>query len=560
MRAPRLVLALLLALVLLAGCASMPSRGPVMTADPVVQEDDRVVLVAYGPQPEASAQQIVQGFLRAVAAGGDDDFAVAREYLAGPVAQTWDPLAQVRVYEERDEVHLSTSDTAAVRARVLANASVDDEGRYTEASPDTTIEADFSLARDGQREWRIVGLDDGVLLSPAAFDAQFVQHPLYFLSHDRRALVPETRWYPQRNVATQIVRGLLAGPSPWLAPAVTTALPPSTRLAIDSVIVTDGVAEVDLTAEALGLDDEQTALLLAQINESLWAVPSVRTVVVRSAGTVVSVPDDTELLRNPYITRQPLLLTDEGVMRFTGTELAPVAGLAPLDTSDARGLALPYDAAPGAIVAVIGGDELITMPTAEADSEVLYTGKDLIDPSIDRHGWTWTSARDSDGVIAAVRDDGELAEVAARWLDGSDVLAVRVSRDGARAVVLWDSDGTSHAEITAIVRDVDNTPLYLGEPIRIGETMTEVVDVAWVDEETVAVLGASEPDAERSVHLLGVGGETTELPSVEDAVRITAGTGDRSLLLLTADGDLYERNGLGWTLALSDVHDPAYPG
>src|SRR5690606_8050426 len=147
----------------------------------------------------------------------------AREFLAGPISQRWNPRAQVRVYAARDELVISEAANGAVRVSVLAAASVDAQGRYTEAAPDTPIELDFSLARGLDGQWRIADLEDGILLSPAVFDAQYVQLPVYFLSHDREALVPETRWYPQRLAATSVVRGVLAGPSPWLAPGVITA-------------------------------------------------------------------------------------------------------------------------------------------------------------------------------------------------------------------------------------------------------------------------------------------------------------------------------------------------
>src|SRR5690606_39942012 len=74
------------ALLALAGCVSIPDSGPVRAADPLPPEGSSVTLIAYGPTPGATAHQIVQGFLRAVAAGGGDEFAVAREYLAAPVA------------------------------------------------------------------------------------------------------------------------------------------------------------------------------------------------------------------------------------------------------------------------------------------------------------------------------------------------------------------------------------------------------------------------------------------------------------------------------------------
>ncbi|HLT84720.1 MAG TPA: hypothetical protein VKZ83_10855, partial [Phototrophicaceae bacterium] len=182
----RLAAALAAAAVALGGCVSIPDAGPVTAADAAPPERSSVSLIAYGPTPGATANQIVQGFLRAVAAGGGDEFAVAREYLGGPVAETWNPRAQVRVYTNRD-VTYSQTDAGAVRASATASASVDAHGRYTAAAPDTQIELDFTLARTAEGQWRIVDLEDGILVSPAVFENQYDPYQLYFLSPDAEA-------------------------------------------------------------------------------------------------------------------------------------------------------------------------------------------------------------------------------------------------------------------------------------------------------------------------------------------------------------------------------------
>jgi hypothetical protein len=127
-------------------------------------------------------------------------------------------------------------------------------------------------------------------------------------------------------------------------------------------------------------------------------------------------------------------------------------------------------------------------------------------------------------------------------------------------VVLWESAGTAVLDVAAVVRDPDGMPRSLAEPVRFGSRLTDAVDVAWVEESTVAVLGTTAADPVPSVHLLPLGGPTDRLPVVEGAVSLTAGRGDRSIVVATADGRLYERNGAGWRVRLSGVSDPALPG
>src|SRR5690606_25796492 len=96
------------------------------------------------------------------------------------------------------------------------------------------------------------------------------------------------------NAATQIVRHLLEGPSPWLAGAVTTAAPTGTQLIGDSVLIADGVVSIDLSAEALGMDPVARAGLLAQLEESLRTVRMAHTVRVSAGGTPLVAVEDVD--------------------------------------------------------------------------------------------------------------------------------------------------------------------------------------------------------------------------------------------------------------------------
>ena len=556
--AARLGVALAAVALALTGCVSIPHSGPVNAADAAPPERSSVALIAYGPTPDATANQIVQGFLRAVAAGGNDEFAVAREYLAGPAAETWNPRAQVRVFTARD-VTYSQSEDGAVRATATAAATVDAQGRYTEAAPDTPLQLDFTLARTDDGQWRIVDLEDGILVSPAVFENQYDPYQLYFLSPDNEALVPETRWYPQRSAASLIARHLLEGPSTWLAGGVTTAVPTGTRLAEGSVSVVDSVAQVDLSSEALAAEPAQRGLMAAQLEESLRTVPGIQSVTLTVGGNPLPLEGEApDLLRNPYVTGNPVVVAEGRAQRFTGSELVPLVGESL--ATDPRMPALPYDDASGRAVVLDGTDRLVSLPNEQDGGAVLTTGTNLVAPSIDRHGWIWTTPRASDGTLRAVLPNGTVTSVSATWLDDADVLSLRVSRDGTRIVVIWQADGVSRIELATVLRDSDGRPLAVGEPVRVGESVTSALAAAWVDEQTVAVLGSSGTDTAIAVHLVTIGGPTVKLPPVTGATRVAAATGDRTLVVGTEDGELYERNGLGWTLATTDVFDPAYPG
>lgn len=548
----------LVAATALVGCASLPRSGPVTASEPELPAAQGIGLYARGPEAGATPEDIVDGFLAASAAGHSDEFLVAREFLTGPAVQTWQPLEQVRVFDEVPEYSRTT--TGAVHLTVASEASVDSAGRYSESAPGAAIEAEFTLARDVAGEWRIIDLDDGVLLPAANFSSVYTQAALYFLTPDTDYLVPDVRWFPRQNLATSLVRNLLAGPSPWLAAGAVTMIPPGTRMSVESVAVADGVAGVDLSAEALVADEDIRALLYAQIERTLRGVPGVQDVEVTTAGAPVelTVPVP-ELPAYPFGAANVVVIKDGAPADVVAGEAVPRAGEALMAGVDPHHPALGYETSPS-LVFLQGTDRLVSAPTAEAQPFLLAQGAGLVPPSIDREGWIWTTATPSDGHLTAVQKDGTTVQVGAPWLAGGKVHALRISREGARAVVVWESAGVLAIDLATVVRGLDGTPRTLGDPVRIGERMTTATELAWVDEQTVAVLGTSEGNPDPAVHLLSLGGPSSRLPAVAGAVTMTAGRGDRSILVGTEDGRVYERNGASWRPILDDVTYPTLPG
>ncbi|MHB1065355.1 MAG: LpqB family beta-propeller domain-containing protein [Georgenia sp.] len=557
-RRRRALVTALAAAVALAGCASLPRTGPVTASKPELPAAQGIGLYARGPEAGAEPEAIVEGFLAASAAGYSDEFLVAREFLAGAAVQTWQPLAQVRVFDEVPEY--SRTATGAVQLSVDTDASVDSAGRYDESAPGSTIEADFTLARVGG-EWRIIDLDDGVFLPAANFLSVYTQTPLYFLTPDKGYFVPDVRWFPRQNLATSLVRNLLTGPSPWLAAGAVSMIPPGTRMSVESVAVTDGVAAVDLSADALVADEDRRALLFAQIERTLRGVSGVQDVALTAAGAPVelTVPVP-ELPTYPFGAANAVVIADGVPADVVAGVPVPRPGAALMTGVDPHHPALGYEGVNPTLVFLQGTDRLVSAPTAEVQPFLLAQGPGLVPPSIDQEGWIWTSPTPSDGHLTAVRPDGTRVEVGAPWLAGGKIHTLRISREGARAVVVWESAGVLAIDLTTVVRGLDGTPRTLGDPVRIGERMTSATELAWVDEQTVAVLGTSEGNPDLAVHLLSLGGPSTRLPAVAGAVTMTAGRGDRSILVGTEDNRVYERNGASWRPVLDGVTYPTLPG
>ena len=321
---------------LLAGCVSIPTTGRVVAGGDVGQQGARAALrvTAAGPAEGADEREVVEGFLAAVA--GLDDFSVAREFLA-PEALQWRPGDQTVVHADVavPGPTVRTSDgVATVPVQVDVVARIDEAGRYVEQAP-TPEQLSFDLVQvDG--EWRIADLPSGVVVSQVDAARVLTPFEVYFLDPTERYLVPDVRWFPQLTPsATSLVRALLGGPSAPYLGALVSAAPAGTRLDLPTVAVVDGVATVDLTDEVLLADQEERALLRAQLRETLRAVPGVSTVAV----TVDGSPLDSNA--DPGSLEPATLVVDPGI-----DDRPYVLGAPPVDTeADERGARAPR--APG---------------------------------------------------------------------------------------------------------------------------------------------------------------------------------------------------------------------
>ncbi|GAA2725966.1 LpqB family beta-propeller domain-containing protein [Cellulomonas aerilata] len=544
--------------VLVAGCVSIPTAGPVAEGDGTVDEPGSVFPLAYSPPTDASPTAIVQGFLSASAAGLGDSYAVARQYLTAPARTSWAPGEGVAVYSTAENLEFDDSRDSQVSVTFPMVATLDADGRYAESPPNAEQDAVFDLVQDAQGQWRITALDNGVLLSQPIFDSVYRATPLYFLGPTADVLVPEVRWFPERNTATYAVRALLQGPSPWLRDAVRTAFPEGTALALESVPVgADGTATVDLSAAVAAAGTDDRALMKAQLAEVL-ELPGIRDVAVSIAGLPMVEPEPAELRRDPSPGTVARMIRDGQVLQLDGDEPTFAADVAPLAVPDPHGLAWARDGGPTVLLS--GADTLVLAPAPGGAPRALVQGPALVAPSVDPASWVWTGPSQSAGRLTAVQVDGPVVDVGAEWLDGRVVRSLRVSRDGARvAIVSAGPDGVT-VDVAGVVRDGSGTPQRLTERMRVGARLLTATQVAWLDESTLAVLGTSGTMTGPTVHLVPTAGPTRPLPAIDGAVSLAAGRGERALYVATDAGVLLTLRGTSWVEVVTGVQSPAFPG
>jgi len=575
-------------LLLVAGCVSLPRQGsveegPAQGADPVPG------FLADPPRDGASPEEVVDGFLRASAAF-DDDYSASRLFLTPSSVESWRPTERVVVVAARGlgvgrvDPQVPPADAAGpaptatqgtvrtVHVTAPLVGEVDGRGRWTTAAPRSSYAVDLEVVRvDGA--WRVSRPPDEVVLGQDVFDQIYRAYPLQFLDASTSALVPELRWFPGRSPsATLLVSELLAGPSPWLAGAATTAFPEGAALLSSPPAVpldADGTAVVDLSEQARAADPPQRSLMQAQLLATLRSVPGVRDVQLSVEGSALDVPEaDPAVLDPPVLDTAPVVLSGGRVARLDGDGAEVVPGL--LDVSPL----LPSDPAVGVdgLVAVLVQQRsqlLVGRPEESEDDagaglRTVLSGESLVAPSVGPRGWVWTAPEAAGGRVLAADAGGEVVDVAAPWLQGRRVLALQVSRDGARVVVASvDGDGGAHLDVAGVVRAEDGRPERLDVPEQPPlPGLLDVRDIGWVDATTVVALGALEEGPTRLLRV-AVDGSVVRSSDVPEGVqRLTSSEGAPRVLLDAPGGGLLEPAGQAWVVrpGSETSSDPSYPG
>lgn len=558
----RLLLMCLAAVLALAGCSSIPTVGPVGTASAERgnERSEDAVFSPEGPAGDASAQDIIRGFMEA-GKGAADDYSVARQFLAPELANTWSPTELVTVY--RSSRIAAAPEPNRFQIQLEVQSTVDSSGVRVEAAEGTAATIPVQLEQiNGQ--WRISAVPDGIVVSIASFPALFMPHNLYFYSSDYQYWVPDTRWFIQRaGIAANIVSALLVGPAPYLQGAVVSAFPAGTVLARDAVPVASGEATVDFAAESLrDSTDRNRQQMVKQLEENLRGlnnVTSVRMTVDQRAvdlgkGTEElqsAVPDPSAGATQVAVYRDELVFYSDGPKAIDG--VPSVAEYGPRS---------PGMSPDGSTIAFLDNQAETLLVTGKGkDVRVAAEGSGFTAPSVDPRQWVW-SAKSSDtgsSVLAVPPDGGSPAVVSAPWLEGQKVTELRISRDGSRALVAASQGGKSSIRIAGVVRSPGGAPVSLTEPavLQVPSEAGDVNRVKWASEDTVVAVQAGAEEA--APVILGTARESEVLSPKAGIVGLSAGNGVEDVFIQTDDG-IFNRVGSSWLLRTEDIQDPAFPG
>ena len=512
----RALVAALAGILVLAGCSSIPTAGPVQAGPTQVPDEPAIVFLPNPPAAGAKPVDIVNGFVQA---GAGSDFSVARQYLTKSFAAQWRPGAGVLVHDKPLKV-VETGDRS-IRVDVQTVARVQADGAYT-ASPSVQT-LPFRLEQVGG-QWRIAEAPDGIVLAQTVFERTYQPRAVDFFDPTFHRLVPDVRWFATRSKPTSsVVRALLGGPAGPIAGGVTvSAFPTGTELE-SAVTASDGSTTVVLSVPGKTPDRQATDRMQQQLLRSLQL----------QTGAAL------HLLVNGRVA------PTASVLQVQGPVQAPVvyAG-GRFGTAQSTG-AVSEDSVLGKRVAMLrpravtvsAGQRLATVLTRDADvavvtasgSRTVDTRSQLAAPTLDQRGWAYSVPRnDPTGLTAFSVASRRAVRLATTDLGGEKVVAIEASPDGTRLLVLVQrANGDWQSYVAGIVRDADGAPSALTTAVYpLAVPAGAAIDATWVDESTVAILTAA-PDGSDTVTAQQLGGLASPLGRLSNAESIV-GTSSKS--------------------------------
>lgn len=509
----------------LAGCSRVPISGPVVrvSGSPGVTATGGVDIAPAPPAVGATPELILTGFL-AASLVPTDNYAAARQFLTPRASTAWVPNASVNVYDSDNHPPVTTDSSALLRAPLLG--TIDVRGFYT-AGYEPAFEHDFNLVKIGD-QWRINAPGDGVFVSRYELHRAYSILSVHYLNRLGSGLVPQQVFIPTRGLSpTTAAQALLRGASPWLRPAVTTAVIDGTGLAAPAVTVDSaGVAEVSLTDQIGSLHDQQRKALAAQFFWTLDDRTPINGLRLEQRGQAFSVPGAgadgvvrapalADLAPVPDATRRDAYAIVGGTLnRLVTTGFAATGGSwAKGWNHQVQAISLSAD---GRVVALVA-DSSTRLFTVRTDSDAqpvpVAEGGALLRPQIDATGTIWVVDRASPGGASMLTvSGGVVTRTTLTGLAAAVPVAARVSPGGERLALVTVQQGLTQL---GFLRLRGNPGLVVDgwRALTLVSSLgpLDVLrDVGWISATQLVVLGAVDVSSPAEVFVVDVDGSDVD--------------------------------------------------
>lgn len=545
-----------LAVLLTTACAQLPTSSDIKTGPNVESalETDYLYYSPSGPGEDATQEEIILGFLNA-GTGPQNDYEVAKSYLAESFQTEWDPNQQVLIQDGRPTLTLLENNTAIVRIPIAAK--INERGQYQTMPLGSSESIEIELVEQ-EGQWRVQSAPNLTTVIRPVFDVIFKAYAIYFFDNQQRHLVPDVRWFPTRaSTSTRLVTALLGGPSEWLEESVKTAFPAGTKLSLSTVTVADGVAAVDLTSRALRASARGRQLMQVQIRETLIQLNSIYAVQVTVERSALEATSSTFGETQTQIVN-PVAMLSDGLFHIDNAGSLEVGGSdAALKRVSGTDFALNTDEE---LIAISnsGGVYLATLGDLIQAPRLLISGSNFLSPVLDTDGYTWVVPKSSEQPISVFNSEGQPVPFSAGWLAGLDRQSFSISSEGSRIVVAAGSNNSGAVYVAGINRDDTGNPVGFGSPV-IPAGSVAAQSVTWLDNIRIGILqknieGFSQP------LIVMVGGGTKTLPTIRDGRKIVGSGQPSAIYVLDRNRGVYQFRSSRWNLIKSDVTAINFPG
>lgn len=510
---------LVLAALLLGGCVSLPTDGPVVDSRGTDADDTRRAsdIDARPPASGASRTEVVTGFLDAMTAWPIQTN-VAKKYLTEEAAAGWNPEQETVVYSDSLPARESGG---AVQVQLNGADSLDAVGGWRGAVPGNELTMSFRVAvEDG--EYRIADPRDALVVPATWFQQRYRQVSLYYFDPIAQILVPEPVFVPQGDqLATSLVSSLLAGPPPRASGVVRSFIPPGLSVGLSVPVSDAGVADVDLVGDAPRLTAEEAELLLAQLAWTLRQDSSITAVRVTIGGTDLPIPGGASQYPveaaqefDPAGDKTTTLLFGLSAGRLVWGAPGKLVAATGAFGEEGAGLQSVAARTDAEVVAAVDRDgrrvrvgPIREEPEGEPEPRTVLSGGTYARPTWDVAGRLWVLERRSAGARVWLVEGEQVREVEVPGISGTSARQLVVSRDGTRLVGVVRS---------AIGDEVVGARVAINGRGRVGQVRAPFLvrgaegalidDIVWTSPIRIGILTPTAPDRLYEVDVVAADG------------------------------------------------------
>ncbi|MER5268785.1 LpqB family beta-propeller domain-containing protein [Actinosynnema sp. NPDC002837] len=574
------ILAVLLAVLVAAGCAAIPTETSPIAVNP--SAGNATQAAAPEPVEDIDPLTLVREFVNA-SANPEGDYAAAKAYLTEDAKKAWNtkgtPTIIDTTFNTVPTPGVTADDknrTVLLQGRNVGRLQLEDNSFIQLIGP---LDTPIGIERDAEDQWRISAPPDGVYVPLGGFQQNYRRVTLFFYSPDFSVLVPDPRWVviaPSTSIPSRVTSLLLKGPAVGMRGALVSAIPNGAAQRKNTSEADDGALEVDLTK--VGDITVQTGKqIIAQVVRSLAGVSSSRIRVLVEGQPISSEqlewrPADVqtgEELATPNAGLNGMLVGNGRVKQINGDAVPGPAGSGDYQVLSA---AQSLDGSRLAVVNRVAGDAVrlrvgpVQEPLAEVDLRAstmtrptwLLSGRQG-EPGIE----VWTVADGANVVRVIKTDSGWTANAvnASELAELGRITDLRLSRDGTRVAAVVDGK----LVVAAVVRGQDaavslRSPRHL-QPSQLGAS---ALGLDWLAQDVLVVSTSLVAWPIAKVNIDGVRVERYNTSNLTVPVASVTAAPGRNVLAVDQSG-LWSANDVGdvWRASTTKVEPGTqafYPG